>query len=52
LGRGASLGLSIVRSVATAHGGTATASPRPHGGLEVTVKLPAAIDAATPAAAR
>ncbi|MDP9007019.1 MAG: ATP-binding protein [Actinomycetota bacterium] len=39
---GAGLGLSIVRSVATAHGGTATATARPEGGLEVTVELPAA----------
>ncbi|MBW3641639.1 MAG: HAMP domain-containing histidine kinase [Actinobacteria bacterium] len=38
---GAGLGLSIVRSVATAHGGTATATGRPEGGLEVTVELPA-----------
>ncbi len=38
---GAGLGLSIVRSVATAHGGTATASARPDGGLEVSVELPA-----------
>ncbi len=38
---GAGLGLSIVRSVATAHGGTATATARPEGGLEVTVELPA-----------
>ncbi len=38
---GAGLGLSIVRSVATAHGGTATATARPEGGLEVMVGLPA-----------
>jgi signal transduction histidine kinase len=38
--RGAGLGLSIVRSVATAHGGRATAHPLPAGGLEVTVHLP------------
>ena len=31
--RGAGLGLSIVRSVATAHGGTATATALPDGGL-------------------
>ena len=39
--RGAGLGLSIVRSVATAHGGTATATALPDGGLEVRVELPA-----------
>jgi signal transduction histidine kinase len=38
---GAGLGLSIVRSVATAHGGTATAKALPDGGLEVRVELPA-----------
>ena len=40
--RGAGLGLSIVRSVATAHGGRTTAKALPKGGLEVTVELPAA----------
>jgi signal transduction histidine kinase len=40
--RGAGLGLSIVRSVATAHGGTTTARALPEGGLEVRVELPAA----------
>jgi signal transduction histidine kinase len=39
-GKGAGLGLSIVRSVAEAHGGTVTATPRPGGGLEVLVSLP------------
>jgi signal transduction histidine kinase len=39
--RGAGLGLSIVRAVATAHGGTATARALEGGGLEVTVELPA-----------
>jgi signal transduction histidine kinase len=38
---GAGLGLSIVRAVATAHGGEATARPRAGGGLVVTVRLPA-----------
>jgi signal transduction histidine kinase len=38
--RGAGLGLSIVRAVATVHGGTATARARPDGGLVVTVDLP------------
>lgn len=40
-GRGAGLGLSIVRSVTAAHGGEVHASPRPDGGLLVTVNLPA-----------
>jgi signal transduction histidine kinase len=38
---GAGLGLSIVRAVAIAHGGEATAQPREGGGLVVTVRLPA-----------
>ncbi|MEV4617898.1 HAMP domain-containing sensor histidine kinase [Asanoa sp. NPDC049573] len=38
--KGAGLGLSIVRSVARAHGGDATARPNPGGGLIVTVTLP------------
>jgi signal transduction histidine kinase len=33
------LGLSIVRAIATAHGATVTARPRPTGGLEVTVRF-------------
>ncbi|MER7891993.1 HAMP domain-containing sensor histidine kinase [Micromonospora sp. NPDC094482] len=41
-GRGFGLGLSIVRAVARAHGGTVTAQPRDGGGLEVTVSLPPA----------
>jgi signal transduction histidine kinase len=40
-GRGAGLGLSIVRSVARAHGGDATVLARPAGGLTVEVDLPA-----------
>lgn len=40
--RGAGLGLSVVRSVAQAHGGTASARPVEGGGLEVTVDMPAA----------
>ncbi|MBM0234477.1 HAMP domain-containing histidine kinase [Micromonospora sp. STR1_7] len=40
--RGFGLGLSIVRAVARAHGGTAEAQPRPAGGLVVTVTLPPA----------
>ena len=37
---GAGLGLSIVASIARAHGGAAFATPRPGGGLVVTVRLP------------
>jgi signal transduction histidine kinase len=40
--RGAGLGLSIVRSVAEAHGGRLALSPRSEGGLAVRVTLPAA----------
>jgi signal transduction histidine kinase len=39
--RGAGLGLSIVRSVAARHAGEVDARPRPGGGLEVMVTLPA-----------
>ncbi|MCU1609125.1 MAG: cutS [Pseudonocardiales bacterium] len=39
---GAGLGLSIVRAVVVAHGGTVHAQPVPGGGLEVTVQLPTA----------
>ncbi|MGW2198471.1 ATP-binding protein, partial [Streptosporangium sp. NPDC001682] len=38
--KGAGLGLSIVRSVARAHGGEVAARPRAGGGLVVTVTLP------------
>ncbi|MEV5407576.1 HAMP domain-containing sensor histidine kinase [Thermopolyspora sp. NPDC052614] len=40
--RGAGLGLSIVRAVVRAHGGTVKAAPRDGGGLVVTVRLPQA----------
>ncbi|PJF02010.1 two-component sensor histidine kinase [Streptomyces carminius] len=39
--KGVGLGLSIVRSVVRAHGGTVTAAPREQGGLTVRVTLPA-----------
>ena len=39
--RGAGLGLSIVRSVALAHGGDVQATPRDGGGLIVRVRIPA-----------
>ena len=38
--RGAGLGLSIVRSVAEAHGGRVALAPRAEGGLAVDVVLP------------
>jgi signal transduction histidine kinase len=44
--RGAGLGLSIVRSVAHAHGGDVSATPRDGGGLVVRVHLPALVEAA------
>jgi signal transduction histidine kinase len=40
-GDGAGLGLSIVRSITAAHGGTVRARPRPGGGLIVEIDLPA-----------
>jgi signal transduction histidine kinase len=40
-GRGAGLGLSIVRAVAAAHGGAVHAEPLPGGGLSVRAALPA-----------
>lgn len=39
-GQGSGLGLSVVRSIAVAHGGTVTAVPGPEGGFAVTVRLP------------
>jgi two-component system, OmpR family, sensor kinase len=41
-GGGSGLGLSVVRSVAEAHGGSAGAGNRPGGGAEVWMRLPAA----------
>ena len=37
---GVGLGLAIVKSIAQAHDGTLTLTPRPGGGLRVTVELP------------
>jgi signal transduction histidine kinase len=44
-GDGVGLGLSIVRSVAEAHGGSVELHARPSGGLVVRVALPARQDA-------
>jgi signal transduction histidine kinase len=52
LGRGAGLGLSIVRSVARAHGGEAHAASRSDGGLIVEVDLPIQSEPDTEAAHR
>ena len=41
-GGGAGLGLSIVRSITAAHGGTVQARPRRGGGLIVEIDLPPA----------
>ena len=46
--RGAGLGLSIVRSVAHAHGGEVQAIARAGGGLVVRVRLPVVADDASP----
>lgn len=40
-GAGVGLGLAIVNSITEAHDGTLTLTPRPNGGLHVTVQLPA-----------
>jgi signal transduction histidine kinase len=42
--RGAGLGLSIVRAVSEAHGGSLLIEPRAEGGLVVSVRLPRAAD--------
>jgi signal transduction histidine kinase len=50
--RGAGLGLSIVRSVAHAHGGDVHASEREGGGLTVEVRIPRFVDASADAQSR
>jgi len=39
-GEGHGLGLAIVAAIADAHGAALTASPRPHGGLDIAVTFP------------
>lgn len=48
-GGGAGLGLTIARSIATAHDGVIEAAPRPRGGLSVSVSLPGAEGSPRPA---
>jgi signal transduction histidine kinase len=43
-GGGAGLGLSIVRSITSAHGGTVRAEPRPEGGLQIEIGLPSPVE--------
>jgi two-component system sensor histidine kinase VanS len=49
---GVGLGLAIVKSIAQAHDGTLTLTPRADGGLRVTVRLPADVTARRQATAR
>jgi two-component system sensor histidine kinase VanS len=39
---GVGLGLAIVKTITEAHDGTLTLTPRPNGGLRITVELPKA----------
>ncbi|MFF9208128.1 MULTISPECIES: sensor histidine kinase [unclassified Streptomyces] len=47
---GVGLGLTIVRTITDAHDGALTLTPRPTGGLRVTVELPRAVNDAPPTA--
>jgi signal transduction histidine kinase len=46
---GNGLGLSIVKAIADAHDATITATPQPHGGLNIEVSFPAPTSTTTPA---
>jgi signal transduction histidine kinase len=46
---GFGLGLALVSSITTVHGGTVHATARPAGGLDITVRLPRRDDHVTPA---
>jgi len=48
ISRGAGLGLSIVQSVAHAHGGDVHAAAREDGGLSVRVRIPAMLEKTLP----
>ncbi len=48
-GAGSGLGLSIVRAVVDAHGGSVTLAARPEGGLVATVRLPGEVYEEVPA---
>ncbi|MGM7424530.1 sensor histidine kinase [Cellulosimicrobium sp. CpK407] len=51
-GTGSGLGLSIVRAVVGAHGGSVTLAARPEDGLVVTVRLPGEVYDEVPASPR
>ncbi|HEX4656027.1 MAG TPA: sensor histidine kinase [Streptosporangiaceae bacterium] len=46
---GFGLGLTLVSSIAAAHGGTVHATAVPTGGLDITLRLPRRDDTVTPA---
>ena len=47
--QGMGLGLSIVKRIAEMHSGTVTLRPRPGGGTEAVVRIPAAGEGGPPA---
>ncbi|MFR9729468.1 ATP-binding protein [Saccharopolyspora sp. MS10] len=51
LPRGSGIGLSVVRAIAEAHGGSATARPLEQGALAIAVELPAAATVRAPGTA-
>jgi signal transduction histidine kinase len=48
---GFGLGLTLVSSIATVHGGTVDATAQPTGGLDITVRLPRRVNAVSPTSA-